>query len=60
MHWSEYYEKIKDWSVRTAVNKISSMEIWSLDEIVDMLNIIAFEKEKGATRLLNRALQHDV
>ena len=32
----------------------------ALDEIVDALNIIAFEYEKGATRLLNRALQHGV
>ena len=30
------------------------------DEIVDALNIIAFEDEKGTTRLLNRALQHGV
>ncbi len=61
MRWSEYYGKINDWSVSTAVSKISSLEdMGAPDEIVDALNIIAFEDEKGATRLLNRALQHGV
>lgn len=61
MRWSEYYEKMNDWSVSTAVNKISSLEdMGAPDEIVDALNTIAFEDEKGATRLLNRALQHGV
>lgn len=61
MTWSDYYEKINDWAVSTAVNKISSLEdMGAPDEIVDALNIIAFENEKGATRLLNRALQHGV
>ena len=59
MIWSNYYEKINDWSVSTAVSKISSLEdMGAPDEIVDALNIIAFEDEKGTTRLLNRALQH--
>lgn len=26
MRWSDYYEKINDWSVSTAVSKISSLE----------------------------------
>ena len=61
MRWSDYYEKINDWSVSTAVSKISSLEdMGAPDEIADALNIIAFEDEKGATRLLNRALQHGV
>ena len=61
MRWYDYYEKINDWAVSTAVNKISSLEdMGDPDEIVDALNIIAFEDEKGATRLLNRALQHGV
>ena len=61
MTWSDYYEKINDWAVSTAVNKISSLEdMGASDEIVDALNIIAFEDEKGATRLLNRALQYGV
>ena len=61
MRWSDYYEKINDWAVSTAVNKISSLEdMGAPDEIVDALNIIAFEDEKGATRLLNRAVQYGV
>lgn len=58
MTWDDYYEKINEWAVSTAVNRISSLEnIGSSDEIVDALNIIAFDDEKGATRLLNKALQ---
>ena len=58
MKWDDYYEKINDWAVSTAVSKISSLEdMGTADEIVDALNIIAFEDEKGATRLLNRAIQ---
>ena len=61
MIWSDYYEKINDWAVSTAVSKISSLEdMGAPDEIVDALNIIGFEDEKGATRLLNRALQYGV
>ena len=61
MRWSDYYEKINDWAVSTAVSKISSLEdMGAPDEVVDALNIIAFEDEKGATRLLNRALQHGI
>lgn len=61
MRWLDYYEKINDWAVSTAVNKISSLEdMGAPDEIVDALNIIAFEDEKGATRLLNRAVQYGV
>lgn len=61
MRWSDYYEKINNWEVSTAVNKISSLEdMGAPDEIVDALNIIAFEDEKGATRLLNRAVRYGV
>lgn len=61
MTWDEYYEKINDWAVSTAVNKTSSLEnIGEPDEVVDALNIIAFEDEKGATRLLNRAIQQGI
>lgn len=61
MKWEEYYEKINDWAVSTAVNKISSLEdMGDAGEVTDALNIIAFEDEKGATRLLNRAIQYGV
>ena len=26
MKWEEYYEKINDWAISTAVNKISALE----------------------------------
>lgn len=46
MCWSDYYEKINDWSVITAVNKISSLEdMGAPDMIVNALNIIDFENE---------------
>ena len=33
MRWPDYYEKINDWSVSTAVSKISSLEdMGALDE----------------------------
>ena len=55
MTWDDYFEKINDWSVSTAVSKISSLEdMGAPDEIVDALNIIAFEDEKGATRVFFR------
>lgn len=61
MTWDEYYEKINDWAVSTAVNKMSSLEdMGTSDEVVDALNVIAFEDKKGADRLLNRALQHGI
>lgn len=61
MTWSEYYEKINDWAVSTAANKISSLEdMGAPDEIVDALYIFAFENKSGDTRLLNRALQYGV
>ncbi len=47
MRWSDYYEKINDWAVSTAVNKISPLEdMGAPDEIVDTLNIMTFEDEK--------------
>ena len=55
MLWDEYYEKINDWAVSTAVNKISSLEdMGASDEITDAINIIAFEDEKGAERACQR------
>lgn len=61
MKWQDYYEKISDWDISTAVNQISSLEdMGKPDEIVEAIYIIETEDEKGATRLLNRALQHGV
>lgn len=61
MRWSDYYEKINDWAVSTAVSRISSLEDMGVpDEVTDALSIIAYEDQKGATKLLNRAVQHGV
>lgn len=58
MTWDEYYEKINDWAVSTAVSKISTLtDMGAPDEVVEAINVIAFEDEKGATRLLNKALK---
>ena len=58
MKWEEYYEKIEDLAVSNATSKILTLEdMGTADEVTDALNIIAFEDEKGATRLLNRAIQ---
>ena len=43
MQWCDYYEKINDWAVSTAVNKIASLEgMGEPDEIVDALTIIGY------------------
>lgn len=61
MTWFEFNEKINYWAVSTAVSKISSLEdMGAPDEIVDALIVIGFEDKKGATRLLNRALETGV
>lgn len=61
MKWQDYYEKISDWDISTAVNQISSLEdMGKPDEIVEALYVIESEDEKGANMLLNRALQHGV
>ena len=57
MRWSDYYEKINDWSVSTAVSKISSLEdMGGPDEIVDALNIIAADIKLQDMVLARRAL----
>ena len=57
MTWDEYYEKVYDWATSTAVNKISSIEEFgSQSEVIEVIGHIGFDDEKGATRLLNKAL----
>ena len=61
MTWEEYYKKINDQAASTAVSKMSSLEdMGTPDKVVNALNVIVFEDEKGATRLLNRAVQSSV
>ena len=57
MLWEEYYDKLGDWATSTAVSRISKLESFGPpDEIIDVINTIGFEDEKGATRLLKKAI----
>lgn len=61
MTWDEYYEKTNDWSVSTSVKKMSALEnLGPSNEIADVIIIIGYEDKKGATRLLNKAIQGGV
>ena len=57
MLWEEYYDKLGDWATSTAVSRISKLESFGPpNEIIDAINTIGFEDEKGATRLLKKAI----
>lgn len=57
MLWETYYDKLGDWSVSTAVSRISQLESFgSPAEITDAINQIGFDDETGATRLLKKAV----
>lgn len=61
MTWDEFYDKTGEWSTSTIVRYISKLEnMGPTDEIIDVFNDIAFYDEKGATRLINRAIQFGV
>ena len=61
MLWEEYYDKLSDWSTSTAVSRLSKLESFGPpDEIIDAINTIGFEDEKGATRLLKKAINAGV
>lgn len=61
MTWDEYYEKANDWAVSTSVKKMSQLEnIGPSSEITDLINLIGYENRKGATRLLNIAVERGV
>lgn len=56
MLWEEYYEKIDEWANSTAVNRLSKLESFGPpEEIIYVINELAFENEKAATRLLRMA-----
>lgn len=56
MLWQEYYDKIGEWATSTAVSRLSQLASFGPpDEIIDAINIIGFDDEKGATRLLKKA-----
>ena len=57
MRWEVYYEKLSDWAVSTAVSRMGQLESFGPpEEVLDAVNIIAFEDDKGALRLLKKAL----
>lgn len=57
MLWEEYYDKLGDWATSTAVSRMSKLESFGPpDEIIDAINQIGFDDEKGATRLLKKAI----
>ena len=57
MLWEEYYDKLGDWATSTAVSRISKLESFGPpNEIIAAINTIGFEDEKGATRLLKKAI----
>lgn len=57
MKWNEYYEKINEWSSKTSVAKISALEeVGPYEEVADAIQIIAWDDEAGATKLLEKAL----
>ena len=56
MQWDEYYEKIDEWANSTAVNRLSKLESFGpSEEVTYVINELAFENEKAATRLLKMA-----
>lgn len=61
MTWDDYYEKINEWEISTAIRQISSIEnIGDQDELVEVLNVIGLEDEAGADKLLKKALKYGI
>lgn len=61
MTWDDYYEKINEWEISTAIRQISSIEnIGDQDELVEVLNVIGLEDEAGADKLLKKALKSGI
>ena len=57
MRWEEYYDKIGQWATSTAVSRISTLETFGpAEEIVEIIDELAMEDEKGAARLLKKAI----
>lgn len=57
MLWEEYYDKLGDWATSTAVSRMSRLESFGPpDEIIDAMITISYDDEKGASRLLKKAI----
>lgn len=56
MQWEAFYDKLGIWATGTLVNRMSKLESFGPpDEVAEVIIDIAFDNEKGATRLLKRA-----
>lgn len=56
MLWEDYYDKFYDWATSTAVSRLSQLESFGPpEEIIEIIESIALDDEKGATRLLKKA-----
>lgn len=61
MNWTDFYEKLDNWSTATAVKNISQLRnIGPVDEVLDAIVQIAYDDEAGADKLLRKALQFDL
>lgn len=63
MQWEEYFHKIEEgeWSTSTAVSRMSKLNSFGpSEEIVEAIQYIGFDNEKGANRLLKKALDAGV
>ena len=59
MTWEEYYDKFYEWSENTRINRIS--QITSFGPTSEILEVVdAFVNEKASTRLIQRAVDHNV
>ena len=57
MLWEEYYDNIGIWAASTAVSRMSKLESFGPpDQIIEAVESIALDDEKGAIRLLKKAL----
>ena len=55
MEWTDYYDKVFDWSESTRLRRLSDLkDIGSSDEVVDAAQ--AFDEEKNAAKLIKKAL----
>ena len=57
MTWDEYNDKVWDWSISTAVNRLSSLEnLGDSTEVAELISHFGLNDKKAADRLLKRAL----
>ena len=58
MTWEEYNDKVWDWSISTAVNRLSKVEsLGDSTEVAELINHFGVNDRKAADKLLKRALE---